>query len=237
MSSEMPAWTNDFARDGVMVIKEALAAETVKSLSAAVAEVVEARQTKTGVTYAIRNLLAGSPAISEFARGAALRPWITPVLGGAAFPVRAILFDKPARANWKVAWHQDLTISVKDKRQAEGFAPWTIKAGIVSVQPPAEILAAMLAVRVHLDACDEENGPLRVIPGSHQSGKLPEPRIMDMISVMPQRICTVPAGGLILMRPLLLHASSPSSNAAHRRVIHIEFASRSLPAGLEWNPA
>jgi hypothetical protein len=33
------------------------------------------------------------------------------------------------------------------------------------VHPPAEILDKMLTLRVHLDDCGEENGPLRVIPG------------------------------------------------------------------------
>ena len=36
------------------------------------------------------------------------------------------------------------------------------------------------------------------------------------------------------MRSLLLHASSTAATADHRRVIHLDFAARSLPAPLEW---
>jgi len=91
----------------------------------------------------------------------------------------------------------------------------------------------MLAVRLHLDDCDESNAPLRVIPGSHLLGRLSADRIAQ-ISKQPEITCAVKAGGVMLMRPLLLHASSASRSPGHRRVIHIEFASRPLPAGLQW---
>ena len=35
----------------------------------------------------------------------------------------------------------------------------------------------MLAVRVHLDDCGLENGPVRVLPGSHPNGRLSEAAI------------------------------------------------------------
>src|SRR5262245_7189469 len=87
--------------------------------------------------------------------------FVEPILGPGAFVVRGLFFDKTPRANWKVSWHQDLTIAVRVRIEAPGFGPWSLKAGVVHVQPPAEILERMATVRLHLDDCSESNGPLR----------------------------------------------------------------------------
>jgi ectoine hydroxylase-related dioxygenase (phytanoyl-CoA dioxygenase family) len=100
--------------------------------------------------------------------------------------------------------------------------------------PPVDVLERMFAVRIHLDECDMSNGPLRVIPGSHQFGRIPEKQIEEYVQ-QPSTTCVLPAGGVLLMRPLLLHASSPSQSPRHRRVIHIEYAAVELPAGLRWH--
>ena len=42
--------------------------------------------------------------------------------------------------------------------------------------------------------------------------------------------CTVPAGGVVVMRPLIVHASSKAESDLPRRVLHIEYA-RSLDLG------
>ena len=122
--------------------------------------------------YAIRNLLRLSPAVRDLTESAAIRSLAEQGLGGEAFPVRATLFDKTAAANWLVPWHQDLTISVADRLDVPGYGPWTRKAGVWYVRPPAAVLDRMLAVRIHLDDCGESNGALRVFPGSHCSGRL-----------------------------------------------------------------
>ena len=186
-----------------------------------------------GGVYAIRNLLDVVPAVRRLAASTEIRSLVESVLSTKAFPVRGLLFDKRPEANWKVPWHQDLTIAVKEKRDTPGFGPWSIKAGVLHVQPPVAVLETMLAVRIHLDDCDESNGPLRVIPGSHLLGRLSTEQIREM-SAPPAVSCTVEAGGALLMRPLLLHASSASRSPLHRRVIHIEFASCDLPGELEW---
>jgi ectoine hydroxylase-related dioxygenase (phytanoyl-CoA dioxygenase family) len=149
-------------------------------------------------------------------------------------PLSGTLFDKTPDANWKVPWHQDLSIAVQQKIPIDGFGPWSVKAGVVHVQPPAAILETMLAVRIHLDDCNEENGPVRVIPGSHQHGRLTAEQIRTIPSTVPSISCPVGRGGVLLMRPLLLHASSASQSPHHRRVIHIDFASGELPSGLKW---
>lgn len=73
------------------------------------------------------------------------------------------MFDKASDANWNLAWHQDVTIAVQRQMDVPGFGPWSVKDGIVHVQPPEEVLNAMVAIRVHLDPCGADNGPLRVI--------------------------------------------------------------------------
>jgi Phytanoyl-CoA dioxygenase (PhyH) len=183
-----------------------------------------------GGVYAIRNLLDVVPAVRHLASSPTMRRLLEPVLGAKALPVRGILFDKPLAANWKVPWHQDLTIAVRERRDVPGFGPWSLKAGVLHVQPPVAVLENMLAVRIHLDDCGGANGPLRVIPGSHLLGRL----TTHQISLGSEVSCSVEAGWAILMRPLLPHASSTSRSPSNRRVIHVEFASCRLPGGLDW---
>lgn len=190
---------------------------------------------RRGGVYAIRNLLETVPGLCELIDATRVRPLAAQVLGASCFVARSILFDKTPEANWKVAWHQDLSIAVRERRDAEGFGAWSEKAGVVHVQPPAEILERMLAVRLHLDASDDENAPLRVIPGSHLRGRLSAEAIARVRANSTIVSCLVPRGGALLMRPLLLHASSAARAPSHRRVVHLEFAAGELPAGLEWS--
>ena len=121
-----------------------------------------------------------------------------------------------------------------DKIDVEGFRAWSIKAGITHVQPPVAVLEQMLTVRVHLDDTDEANGALRVLPGTHRYGRLEPDQIQYWKHRQNPVTCSVMRGGVVLMRPLLLHSSLPSLNPTHRRVLHFEYASIDLPAGLEW---
>ena len=189
---------------------------------------------KRGGIFAVRNLLDVSTEVQRLACSPVIRKLVAPVLGSECFPVRGILFDKIPGANWKVPWHQDVTIAVQQRIEIDGFGPWSIKADVLHVQPPASVLENMLSVRLHLDACGEENGALRVVPGSHQLGRIPEDEIPSARHNLPERVCAVGVGGALLMRPLLLHASSPSRAPEHRRVIHLDFAAVQLPLGMNW---
>jgi ectoine hydroxylase-related dioxygenase (phytanoyl-CoA dioxygenase family) len=185
--------------------------------------------------YAIRNLLEAVPLTREIADSAGIRGLVEPLLGPDCFAVRGILFDKVPDANWKIYWHQDLSIAVRKRLDdVPGFGPWTEKAGQVHVQPPAEVLEKMLTIRLHLDNCSESNGPLRVIPGSHLEGRLDSEAIDRWRGLHHEVTCVVPRNGALIMKPLLLHASSASKTPEHRRVIHLEFAAERLPHGLEW---
>jgi hypothetical protein len=182
-----------------------------------------------------RNILTESDALRTLARAPAVRALAECVLGPECFVVRGILFDKTPETNWKVIWHQDLSIAVRERCDAPGFGPWSEKAGVTHVQPPANLLARMLAVRVHLDACTADNGPVRVLPGSHRDGRLSSDAIEHWKATTAPVTCMVPRGGLLALRPLLLHASSPAQHPLHRRVVHFEFAAEPLPYGLAWH--
>ena len=149
-------------------------------------------------------------------------------------PVRTIFFDKTPATNWKVPWHQDLTICVKERHNLPGFTAWSIKEGVTHVQPPTEILERMFTIRLHLDHCGPENGPLRVLPGSHKHGRLTPQQISRFQSETEPVTCIVPQAGALLMKPLLLHSSSAATEPSHRRVLHIELASGTLPKPLAW---
>lgn len=123
---------------------------------------------------------------------------------------------------------------MRAKEDVEGFGPWSTKAGILHVQPPAQVLERMISIRLHLDACDESNGALLVIPGSHRAGRIAETEIPSMLEKSQAHACVVGRGGALLMRPLLLHASFPSKTPAHRRVIHLDFACEQLTLPLKW---
>jgi ectoine hydroxylase-related dioxygenase (phytanoyl-CoA dioxygenase family) len=164
-----------------------------------------------------------------------VRALVEPVLGAGCFAVRGVLFDKTPAAPWKVAWHQDLTVAVRARVETEGFGPWSMKAGVVHVQPPARVLEGVLAVRLHLDDCGESNGPLKVLPGSHLAGRLSAEEITRWRERMRPVTCVVPRGGAVLLRPLLLHSSPAPRLPRRRRVVHFEFAAAPLPQGLDWN--
>lgn len=219
-----------------MVIDQLVPDSAVRALAGALEHVrLEFALQRRGRIHAIRNLLEAVPEVQELARSQPIRSIAEAVLGPAAFVVRGILFDKTPDANWKVTWHQDLTIAVKERCEAPGCRAWSDKAGIPHVQPPTDILQRMLAVRVHLDDCGPESGPLQVIPGSHRSGRLDAAEVSSWRATSRPALCTTGRGGAVLMRPLLLHASSPAEVPEHRRVVHLEFAAEELPHGIRWH--
>lgn len=187
---------------------------------------------KTKDLFAIRQFFREVPDATDIVFNDVLKQLLARLSGDGFFVVKSIYFDKPGDSNWFVPWHQDLTISVNKKVDTAGYGPWTIKHNQYAVQPPLDILQDNFTIRIHLDATDHSNGALRVIPGSHLNGiRRPESiDLKDEIAV----VCTVPKGGVMIMNPLLLHASGRTLNHQPRRVIHIEFSRSKLPAGLEW---
>jgi len=182
----------------------------------------------------IRNILDIVPNIRGLANDDRLRKLVEPILGKQAVIIRGILFDKTPAANWKVAWHQDLTIAVRAKINVPGFNTWSIKAGSVCVQPPLIVMENILNLRVHLDDTTETNGALKVMPSSQRYGKMSGEAIQMWKQNTLPITCNVSKGGVLVMRPLLLHGSSAAIAPSRRRVLHLEYSSIDLSGGLEW---
>jgi ectoine hydroxylase-related dioxygenase (phytanoyl-CoA dioxygenase family) len=149
--------------------------------------------------------------------------------------VRAILFNKTPDTNWYVTWHQDRTVSVSEKFSDPDWKNWSVKEGVLHVQPPLAVLENMVTIRIHLDDTHRDNGCLKVISGSHRNGLLSQDQITEMVARDNVVYCKARAGDALIMRPHLLHASSKSIDPSHRRVLHLEFSNLVLPEGICWN--
>lgn len=158
----------------------------------------------------------------------------TAALGGEAFPVRAILFDKGSTNNWGLGWHQDRTVVVKTRHETEGFGPWSTKGGLQHVAPPFDVLEGMATLRIHLDPVDEDNAPLLVLPGSHRLGRLSEADVRIVAEQVPARTCLADRGDIWVYATPVIHASAPAKSPSRRRVLQVDFANRALPGPLEW---
>lgn len=156
------------------------------------------------------------------------------LMGMAAWAVRVIAFDKSAARNWGLSWHQDRAIAVKKRIQTPGFTNWTVKHGVHHAEAPAEILESMVAVRLHLDDCGTDNGPLEVARGSCSRGRLSKAEIREAIADMECAPCLARAGDVVAMRGLTVHRSGPAKSPTHRRVLHVDYATCMLPGGLTW---
>jgi hypothetical protein len=147
--------------------------------------------------------------------------------------VQCTFFEKSAAKNWLVAIHQDLSIPVARRIDHPALSGWSEKEGTVFVHAPDSVLAQLLAVRLHVDDCSSADGPLRVVPGSHDRGRI-EPEDASLLGRTDS--VSVPAwrGDALIMRPTILHASSKSSGTSRRRVLHFVFGPGELPYGLSW---
>jgi ectoine hydroxylase-related dioxygenase (phytanoyl-CoA dioxygenase family) len=214
--------------DGFAIIPDVLPSEQTEKLLEGISAGAP-RRSRAGVRHALGlgpvARLAQQPNVIELARA---------VLGPAAFPYRATLFDKSPKSNWLVVWHQDTALPLREHREAAGWGPWSVKEGIVCAHAPAAALSQVLALRIHLDDSTALNGPLRVLPATHALGVLDDDRIHELSTKTMPFECSVSAGGILAMRPLLIHSSSKSHADADRRVLHIEYAAcPSIAAPLE----
>jgi ectoine hydroxylase-related dioxygenase (phytanoyl-CoA dioxygenase family) len=163
------------------------------------------------------------PAVSGVANDPRLFAIASAFLGASAVPYRATLFDKSSARNWLVPWHQDTALPLQARRDVPGWGPWSMKAGITYAHAPATTLSRVVALRLHFDDSREDNGPLRVLPGTHAFGVLSEVDTDRLVREIPPVDCLVPSGGILAMRPLILHASSKAETDHPRRVLHIEY--------------
>ncbi|HYO23998.1 MAG TPA: phytanoyl-CoA dioxygenase family protein [Lacipirellulaceae bacterium] len=231
----MSAGASQLAARGFAILHQALDDGELKAWIHAV-QAFEARGEEAPSSRVAnhRNLLADA-AIRRLATAAPLSEIVTRALGKGGLPVRGILFNKTPSANWNVPWHQDCMIPVLKRIETPRFGPWAVKAGVPHVEAPAEVLERMVTLRLHLDDCFAENGPLRVVPGTHLRGKLHTREIDALVRNGEEDICTTERGGIVVMHPLTLHASSKATRPGQRRVVHLEYAVETLPNGLAWH--
>jgi ectoine hydroxylase-related dioxygenase (phytanoyl-CoA dioxygenase family) len=221
--------------EGFAVIENVFTTQEVNTILQTISQVDTTNPTfrKTNDLFAIRQFLKEVPATKRLIFNARINSIISQLFGDDYLVVKSIYFDKPEQSNWFVAYHQDLTISVDKKIDIEGFGPWTVKQNQFAVQPPLDILESNFTIRIHLDDTDENNGALRVIPKSHLKGVYRAESI-DW-TTETEIVCQVKRGGIMIMKPLLLHASNRTTNNSKRRVIQIEFSNRSLVDTLQWS--
>jgi hypothetical protein len=231
-------WREQLTNDGFAMLRGVLDAEQVNrataewnAVTAQHADNAALLAGETGPAYGARNVLDLWPGVVALLRLQPLREALCETLGANAGVVRGLYFDKPPGHSWALPWHKDYSIAVREHRESAHFTKPTYKAGVPHVIAPQFLLDRMLTVRIHLDAMTDENGPLRVIPGSHREYQ----QIDDSHPHAVTLHCL--AGDALLMRPLVTHASGHSAPAtlAHRRIVHLECAADAeLPDDLEW---
>lgn len=221
--------------NGFTVINNIFSNEEIEKISEVIQNIDTSKETfrKSKDLFAIRQFLKEIPQINELIFNENIKMIIKEIFGENYFVVKSIYFDKPEKSNWYVAYHQDLTISVDKKLVLENFGPWTTKQNQFAVQPPLDILENVFTIRIHLDDTDENNGALKAVSKSHSKG-IYRPETIDW-TVETESICNVEKGGVMIMKPLILHGSNRTTNGKKRRVVHIEFSDMELPEELNWS--
>jgi hypothetical protein len=214
-----------FERDGAIRLHGAIAPQMIERLRALADGILVGRPGAR---------LASEPWLAQYLQAGEPARVASRLSTEAAQPVRAVLFDKSPSANWRVAWHQDRTIPVRARVEADGFGPWSTKGGVLHVAPPFEVLARMVTLRLHLDAVDAGNAPLLIASGSHKLGRVPADAAADQALSGTQAVCLAEAGDIWAYRTPILHASDRADGDRRRRVLQVDYADFDLPNGLEW---
>jgi ectoine hydroxylase-related dioxygenase (phytanoyl-CoA dioxygenase family) len=217
-------WLAEIVENGFAILPDVFSGQYLNELLQRV-DVPSLQRSRAGIRHALR--LAP---VAELARQPRLTELSWRVLGERAFPYRATLFDKSQAANWLVVWHQDTALPLRSRHEMPGWGPWSTKEGIQYAHAPSTALSQILALRISLDDSTTENGPLRVLAGTHTLGVLGDDAIHELSLRMLPMECVVPKGGILAMRPLLVHSSSKSRSRMPRRVLHIEYAASELIA-------
>ncbi len=226
---------NSFTTDGYLLLRSVVGpGERARLLRAiAAAESNDGVRQRRGATYAIRDLLWSSTDLRDALMDIGIDQLVSDAIGRNAFPIDAMLFDKHADANWTGPGHQDLVMPVAGEVFEDGFEGWVMRRNGVYVELPAAALSDIVAARIHLDDAPAENGALAVVPGSHTRGRLRDSDLAG-IALSEYTVCDALAGDVLLMRPLLVHCSSPARDPGHRRVLHVVYATREPGKLVRW---
>lgn len=230
------ALRHEIATAGSAPIRAFLSAAQCGALRGALDADARGSRRRAGDTYAVRNILWENALLVRLLAETGIDELASAVMERSAFSVQAILFDKNPAANWLVPGHQDVVMPIAEQVEEAGFAGWSVKAGVPHVELPAPVLAGLLAVRIHLDGCDADNGALAVVPGSHRRGRLTAAQLAEL-PLEAFQVHTADLGDVLLMRPLLVHRSSPARQPAHRRVLHVVYAAEDPSERIRWRRA
>lgn len=226
--NDLFAWQHSVEQDGYSVIPQLFTGAECDRL---IEQLAHSHLTKSraGLRHAMQH-----PAVASLARDERLMMIARAVLGDGAQPYRATLFDKSPDSNWLVVWHQDTALPLQTRFERPGWGPWSVKDGVLYAHAPASALTQVVALRLHLDESRLDNGPLKVLPGTHKHGVLTDDEVGRFVAEMKPVMCLTKPGGVLAMRPLLIHASSKSQSQSPRRVLHIEYAGLAgLGSGIE----
>jgi len=182
-------------------------------------------------------LLLREPLVSQTVQHLRTSSPVTALLPANAVAVQCSLFSKSAASNWLVPPHQDLSIPVAEHVPASELGGWSEKEGLLFVQPPADLLSQLVAVRIQLDSPTPNSGELHVAPGTHRLGRIAAAHVTSVAPLSAMHICVVPRAGALIMRPLLVHASRKAAAGTVRRVLHLLFGPPVLSHGLRWADA
>ncbi len=209
---ELQNHKTEISEKGFTIINDVFSEEEINQIINVIESIDTSKETfrKSEDLFAIRQFLKEVTESHQFIFNDNIKKIINEVFGNDYFVVKSIYFDKPEKSNWYVSYHQDLTISVDKKLDLNGFGPWTKKQNQFAVQPPIDYLKNIFTIRIHLDDTDENNGALKVVPNSH-SKEIYRPETIDW-NVETEEICSVNKGGIMIMKPLILHGSNRTVN-------------------------
>jgi hypothetical protein len=230
-----PSLLRSFRASGIEVIDQVLDDAAVDELAGLCDPILQSMDRRRP---GARRVLLREPRIQALILASAIAEWIAFFGGESCRVVRAILFDKSPETNWMVPWHQDASIAVESRHDLPGFGPWAIKDGEHHCQPPLSVLESIVTIRLHLDACPADAGPLRVVRGSHRLGLLSEHEIAQVARAGDIVEAVTPRGGAVITTPLAVHSSAKAAaTAGRRRVLHLDCSAISLPEPLRWAEA
>ena len=220
---------DSFATHGFALVPDVLAGEECEAIAARVAE--------AAACSAGTRCLLPQAWCSALANRLRRHPSLAAFIPSGFVAAQCTYFEKSLSRNWLVAVHQDLGIPVASRVSHPGLHGWSQKEGSLFVQAPIELLQELVAVRLNIDDCTPADGPLRVVAGTHLRGRIEPEAAAVARQTQAEVVCAGPRGTALVMRPLLLHASSKATGTSKRRVLHLLFGPSKLPHGLRWQHA
>lgn len=216
----------EFERDGAELFAPVVGAEVLARLR----DEFDNMNLKGGgrsfdLSPVVLDLLSSSGGLGRVAGG---------LSGGEGRPVRVLAFDKTPETNWHLGWHQDRVIAVKQRRPVSWDGTWTEKAGVPHVEAPVDVLRSMFSLRLHIDDCPADNGALKIVPGSWSRGRLSDAEVRAVAETGCPVTCAAGAGDVLAMKALAIHGSDAALRPSHRRVLHVDYCTCTLPEGLQW---